>query len=902
MTCVENGFELSVIPRGVMSLIRKIGSLLRHGSLDSELDEEVRFHVEAKTREYVAAGMTPQEAHEAAMRDFGRVEQTKEECRDMRGTEWIESFWQDFRYGVRILFKDRRFAILAIFALALGIGSSTVVFSVIYDGLLNPFPYKNASGITIFQIHDDDEGGVRGRGAFAFPEFLDYREQNHVFSDMVGTAYTSVLYSTRTGTEQLDGSYVTTNTFPFLGVQPLLGRWLTDDDGEPGAPPVFILSYRCWKERFGGDPRVLGTQVTLNGRSRTLVGIMPNRFRYFGSAIYFPLSLSRDTPDGVNEYNRPRYLVAEERLKRGVTFAAVAADIDVIARRLATVYPRRYPKRFSVHVDSLASDVVGDSKVTLYLLLAAVAMLLLIACSNVANLLLARATVREKEISIRASLGASRWRLVRQLLVESLALALVGGALGCMFAYAGIRVTASVIPHILPGEAEIELNRVVLLFAVGVTLATTIVCGLAPALHSVRRDLNIGLAGTAKGADSSFRHGKLRAALVVVEVALSIILLAGTGLMVRSLYALTHVTLGFDPTNILTMELGFPMGHYRAVAEKKAFFGQALQRIETLPGVVSAAATMGFPPYDSDSSDDITIPGKVHSENWPSLFDVCSEDYFKTLGLRLLRGRLLSASDVDSGRLVAVVNQTFAQKYLSPSDPLGQKIKFNAFDQITEAPHDAYFEVIGVVSDMRNIGFRNPIQPAAFIPYTITAYEERRVIVRTAVDPLSLLKDIREQVWSVDHAVAVTDEDTLTNVIQQSTFAEPQFGLESLGSFAVIGLILAAIGVFSIMGYTVSLQTHDIGIRMALGAQRAKIFRMIVGQGLGLVATGIAIGLGASFAILRVLAKELFGVASTDPLTVLTVSLVVLIVGAAACFIPARRAARIDPLIALRYE
>lgn len=886
-----------------MSLMKKIRSLLRHGSLDGELDDEVRFHLELKTCDYIAAGMSPREAREKALRDFGRVEQTKEECRDMRGTNLIESFWQDLRYGVRVLFKDRRFALLAIIALALGIGSSTVVFSVVYDGLLNPFPYKNAGGITIFQIHNADESGERGRGAFSFPEFLDYREQNHVFSDMVGTANTNVLYSTPAGTQRLPGAYLTTNTFPFLGVQPLLGRWLSDDDGKPSAPPVFVMSYRCWKEHFAGDPKILGTQLTLSGKSRTLVGIMPDRFRYFGSSVYFPLSLSRGAPDGVNEYNRPRWLVGEERLKPGVTYAAVAADIQVIARRLAKVYPNEYPKRFTVHVDSLASDVVGDSKVTLYLLLAAVAMLLLIACSNVANLLLARATVREKEISIRASLGASRWRLVRQLLAESFALALVGGALGCVFAYAGIRVTASVIPNILPGEAEIELNRVVLLFAIGVTLATTIICGLAPALHSVRRDLNAGLAGTAKGADSNFRHGKLRAALVIVEVALSIVLLAGAGLMARSLHALTHVNLGFDPTNVLAMAMAFPEGRYATVAEKKAFFDQVLHKIQALPGVTSAAETTAFPPYDSARSANVTIPGKVHSENWPALFDVCSEGYFKTLGLQLLRGRLLSADDVASGRFVAVVNQTFAQKYLGLDDPLGQKIKLDVLDQIPQTPHNAYFEVIGIVSDVRNGGFTDPVQPGAYIPYTITAYEnDRAIILRAAFDPLPLLKSIREQIWSVDRGVAVTDADTVTNYLQQFTFAEPQFALESLGSFATIGLVLAAIGVFSIMGYTVSLQTHEIGIRMALGAQRANIFRMIVGQGLRLVAGGIVIGFGASFALTGLLAKELFGVASTDPVTFATVALVIIVVGVAACYLPARRATRVDPLIALRYE
>ncbi|HXW54590.1 MAG TPA: ABC transporter permease [Candidatus Cybelea sp.] len=813
----------------------------------------------------------------------------------------VESCWQDFRYGTRTLLKDGRFALFAVVALALGIGSSTVVFSVVYDGLLNPFPYKDAGGMTIFQIHNADERGSRGRGAFSFAEFLDYREQNHVFTDMVGSAYTEVLYSGSTGTEQLEGSYLTTNTFPFLGVPPLRGRWLTDDDGKPGAPPVFVMSYQCWKEKFGGDPKILGGQFRLNGVSRTLVGIVPPRFRFFGAATYFPLSLARDTPDAVNEFNRPRYLVAEERLKPGVTYAAVAADINVIARRLAKIYPRDYPERFTIHVDSLASDVVGDSKAMLYVLLVAVGMLLGIACSNVANLLLERATVREKEIALRASLGASRWRLVRQLLVESFVLAIAGGALGCLFAYVGIRVTAAVIPDMLPGEAVIELNRVVLLFAMGVTLATTVICGLAPALHSVRRDLNPCLAGAGKGGGSSFRHGKLRAALVIVEVALSIVLLAGAGLMLRTLYALTHLDLGFDPTHVLAVEIAFPPGRYTTVPEKRAFFDEALAKVQTLPGVLSAAETMSLPPYNSARSD-VTIPGKVHSDNWSALFDVCSEGYFKTIGLRLLRGRLLSPSDVLAGRFLAVVNETFARRYLAPGEPLGRKIKFNVFDEIAQTPHDAYFEVIGVVSDVRNRGLEEAVQPEAYIPYTITAYANRAIILRSTVDPLSLLKSVREQIWSVDRSVAPTEADTLRNYLQRFTFAEPQFGLESLGAFAAIGLALAGIGVFSVMGYAVSLQTREIGIRMALGAQRANIFRLIVGKGFALIVLGIAIGVGASLGLTRLLASELFGVKPTDPLTFAAVAFVVLLVGAAASFFPARRATRVDPLIALRYE
>jgi putative ABC transport system permease protein len=884
-----------------MPLLKRLRSLFRRKELDAALDEELKFHVEQKMLDYIAAGMSPEAARTAAMRSFGGVEKTREECRDMRGTNLLENFWRDLHYGIRTLFKDRRFALMAIFALALGIGASTVVFSVVYDGLLNPFPYKDAAGITVFQIHNSTDTGTRGRGAFAFSEFLDYRDQNHVFSDVVGTAYTNVLYSTAGGMERLRGSYLTTNTFPFLGVQPLLGRWLTDDDGNPGAPPVFVMSHQLWKEKFGGDPKLLGTPLVLNGASRTLVGIMPPRFKYFGSAVYFPLSMARDSPNAVNEYNRPRWLVAEERLKPGVTYQAVAADIDVIARGLAKSYPDQYPKRFTIHVDSLASDVVGDSKAMLYILLAAVGMLLLIACSNVANLLLARATVREKEIALRASLGASRGRLIRQLLVESFALAIAGGALGCIFAYAGIQLTAAIIPSMLPGEAVVELNRVVLLFAVGVTLLTTLLCGLAPALHSVRGDLSSRLAGTAKGANSSFRHGKLRAALVIVEVALSIVLLASAGLMMRTLYALTHLDLGFNPANVLVMSVEFPDGTYTTVEKKKAFFEQSLSRIQALPGVISAAETISLPPYNSARSD-ITVPGRTHSEEWDTMFDVCSEDYFKTIGLHLLRGRLLSASDVDSGRFVAVVSQTFARLYLAGQDPLGQKFKFNALDQIAQTPHDAYFEVIGVVADIHNDGLQKAPFPQAYVPYTITAYENRALLIRTAVDPLLLVKSVREQVWAVDRNVALTDAETLTHYLQEFTYSQPEFGLESLGAFAGIGLLLAAIGVFSVMAYTVSLETHEIGIRMALGAQRADILKMVLRKGLALVTGGILIGLATSLAVTRMLSSEIWGVKSTDPLTFSAVVIIVVAVGAAACFLPARRATRVDPLIALRHE
>ncbi|HXA56099.1 MAG TPA: ABC transporter permease [Candidatus Acidoferrum sp.] len=817
------------------------------------------------------------------------------------GANWIEQCWQDLRYSVRSLLKDRRFALLAIFALALGIGASTVVFSVIYDGLLNPFPYKDASGISIFQIHDVARAGNRGRGSFSFQEFLDYRDQNHVFTDMVGTSPLNVLFETAGGAQQMQGAFITTNTFPFLGVKPLLGRWITDQDGKPGASPVLALSYSCWKEQFGGDPKVLGTTLLLNGVARTLVGVMPPRFRYFGAAVYFPLGLNRDAADATDEYGRARYLVAEERRKPGVTLEAVRADMDVIARRLAAVYPKDYPKRFTVWTDSLASDVVGDSKHILYVLLASVGMLLLIACSNVANLLLARATVREKEIAVRASLGASQGRLVRQLLVESFVLAAAGGALGCLFAYAGIRLVAATIPPILPGEAAIELNPAVLLFALATTVLTILGCGLAPAIHSMRTNLNVRLAGSGKGTGGGFRHGRLRAGLVVLEVALSIVLLAGAGLMMRTLYAITHVRLGFDPSNVLAAAITFPKASYTTVPARKAFFQQALARISALPGVVSAAETISLPPYNAGRSE-VTVPGKTHSEAWNTLFDVCSEDYFKTLQISVLRGRLLSQDDVDSGRFVAVVNQTFARNYFAGDDPLGQKFKFNVFDTIAQTPHDAYFEIVGVVPDIKNQGLRDPPMPQAYVPYTITAYANRAILVRTAVEPLSVLQTVRAEIWAVDRNVAISQAGTLNGFLQRYSYAQPEFGLVSIGAFAGIGLLLAAIGVFSVMAYAVSLQTHDIGIRMALGAQRSDILRMVLGRGLILVIAGIAIGVAAGFAATRLLSSELWGVSAGDPLTFSAVIAVVVMIGAAACFLPARRATRVDPLVALRDE
>ena len=872
---------------------------------EADLERELRSHLDLEAEEQRDGGLPPVEARYAAHRAFGSTDSVKEEIRDMWGWTSIERLRQDVRYGIRQLRRARGITAVAVFTLALGIGATTVIFSMIDNALLHPFPYKDADSISIFRIHDLDESGGFGRLWLTVPEFIDYREQNHVFADMTGTAGGDVLYTRGEGTQRLTGIFVTTNAFQFLGVPPLLGRWITPEDGKPGAPPVFMMNYRLWQEQFRGDRDILGSTFTLNGISRTLVGIMPPRFQYFGGDVYMPLSLSRNGvvgPDVATMGGAQTYLIAEERRKPGVTLAAVAADLNVISQRLSKIYPNDYPKHFNVKTDTLASDVVGNFKEMFFILLAAVGMLLLIACSNVANLLLARATSREKEFAIRASIGASRGRLIRQLLVESLVLAAAGGVFGYLFAYGGLKALMAVMPpDTLPSESVIELNSAVLVFTVGVTLITTLLCGLVPALHAVRGELHPRLKDSGRGVNSGSRHGGFRAALVVVEVALAIVLLAGAGLMMRSFFAIQQVNIGFNPQRILSARLVFTKGHYQTAVQNKIFFQQVLPRISAVPGVVDAAEAGTLPPFGGPVSE-VTVPGKSHSERWNAMVEACSESWFRTVGVPLVRGRLLSEFDVDSPRQVAVVNQTLARRYFGQEDPTGQKIKFNAFDQTPDTPHDAYFEIIGVVADFKNDDLQHPTLPEAFIPYTFANYGRRGILVKTAGDPASVLKSVSRAVWSVDPDVALTQARPLQAFLKDYAYAQPKFGLVVLSVFAAIGLVLVIVGVFSVMAYSVSLQTHEIGIRMALGAQAGNVLGMVLAHGMRLIATGIILGEVASLVLTRFVASQIWGVSARDPLTLGTIAAVIGTAGFAACVLPARRAVRVDPLVALRDE
>src|SRR5437016_4196358 len=870
---------------------------------EKQLDQELRFHLDRQIADHIATGISPEEARRRATLEFGGLERVKEEVRDRRWETQLDNLFRDFRFALRSLRKDRRFALIAIFALALGIGASTVIFSIIYNGLLNPFPYKNANGISIFQIHDLDQAGVGGRGAFSVHEFLDYREQNHVFEDMAGTSYSRILYTHHEGAIQLRCAKVTPNTFEFLGVMPILGRWITKEDGHASAPPVFLMNFKFWQEQFNGDPNVIGTTLILDNQPATLVGIMPPRFQYFGADVWLPLTLSGAPVGNNNPSGQREFIVAEERRKPGVSLEAAAADLDVIAHRLSKVYPKDYPKRFNVWTDTLASDVVGDFKSTLYILLSAVGMLLLIACSNVANLLLARATTREKEIGIRASLGASRGRLIRQLLVESFVLATAGCVAGCIFAYGGLKWVVAAIPadNGLPSEASVTLNLPALLFAAAITMLTTLLFGLAPALHAVHGQLQTRLAGSGKGVNAIFGHGRLRSGLVVVEVALSLVLLIGAGLMMRSFFVITHVDLGFNPKNVLVAELSTPNGSYNTPQKVKLLYQQVLQRVAALPGVLAVSESLGVPPYDFAESE-TTVPGRSHSEAWRSALEMCSEGYFQTLGFQATRGRLLSETDIDSARHVAVINETLARKYFGNDDPIGHTIKFNIFDELPGGPKDTYFEIVGVVGDFKNVGLKDPPMPQAFLPYTITGFRDRAILVRTSTNPLSMIKSITQEIWSVDHNIALAQTGSLESFLYRFSYARPEFGLKTLGAFAGIGLLLVVIGVFSIMAYTVSLQTHEIGIRLGPGAQQTSILTLILTKSMRLIAAGVLIGLLASYYLTRFIASQIWGVSTTDPLTLAGVGAVLPSVRLTACLMPARRAARVDPLVALRYE
>jgi len=810
------------------------------------------------------------------------------------------SFWQDIHYAARNFRKSPGFAIVAVVTLALGIGASTSIFSVIENVLMEPFPYPDSKHFVSFQIHDTEQNQPGGRSGYSGPEFLDIVEQNHVFDGVIGNDQEDVLYTYGEGTDRFNGCMVTPGTFEFLGMPALVGRVMQPADYEPGAPPVFVLRYKTWVNRFNADPSILNRTFVLNGTARTLIGIMPPRFAWGDADLWLPEKPSRANTTTLIGYNRYWFFMGH--LKPGVTERAAQADLAILAQHLSTVYPKDYPKHFTVEIQSLADLVVGRFRTTLFIVLAAVGLLLLIGCGNVANLLLARATTREKEFAIRAALGAGRWRLVRQLLVESLILAIGGATLGALLAWGGLKSLIALIPqNIIPAEAAIRLNVTVLLFTLGVSMATALVFGLVPALQTARRDLNDPLRDSGKGVSGGFRHGRLRDAVVVLEVALSLALLVGAGLLMRSFVALREVHLGLQPDHILVARLPLPQDRYKSAEQVSGFFRPLLLRLKAMPGIVEGTETSTLPPYGGIPSD-IEIPGKTHDEKWTALYQLCSEGYFPVLKLQFLTGRPFTEAEVNGAKKFAVINQTFAHKYLGAENPIGQRVHVVHLETAPDPVHDSWFEVVGVVADAKNRGLQDPPEPEVWVPYTVTGSFPRGILVRTAGEPLAMLNAVRQEIWATDRSVALTLTGTLEGYISQFSYAGPRFGFFLLGIFASIGLVLVTIGVYSVLAYTAARRTHEIGIRMALGAERGDVLKLAINMGLRLVVLGVVIGLAVSFGVARVVASQLWGVSPYDPVTLISVPLLLLLTGLVACWVPARRAARVDPLVALRYE
>ena len=887
-------------PSKLRPFAAKLRGLLRGPRRDAEFDDEMQEHLQLLAERFVAQGMRRKDAEAAARRQFGSKTLLQEDRRGLQTLLSIEALWHDLRYALRTLWKNRGFAAVSIATLGLGIGAATAIFSVVDNVLLSPFPYKGAGRMVFPRIRNTEQGRDGGRQGYTATEFLEFAQGNHVFDGIVAASEDPVLYKQGEGTEEFDGARVTPGTFEFFGMPALYGRVLQPSDYEPGAPPVFVMRHKTWVERFNGDLSILNKTFVLNGTARTLIGIMPPRFGWYGADVFLPEKPARGAEAGATD---PReYWFALGRLKPGVSIQQAQADLTVIANRLAKVYPQDYPPHFAVQIRKLGDTVVGRIEATLYTVLAAVGLLLLIACSNVANLMLARATAREKEFALRSVLGAGRARIVRLLTVESLVLAMAGALLGVFFAWGGLKALIAAMPQdTIPSESVIELNAPVLTFTLCVAALTALIFGLVPALESFRRDLNDPIRDSGKGVSGGFRGKWLRDAVVVMEVALSLTLLIGAGLLMRSFVVLRGIRLGLRADHVFQTVLLLPEDRYKTAEQATGFFRPLLTRLKALPGVVDAAASSAFPPSGGAESR-VEVAGKTHDEEWQMLFQYISEGYFRVLRVELKQGRAFSEAEVNDARKVAVVNETFARKYLPNENPIGRRVRLESIQTSADPVRDAWFEIVGVVADVTNRGLQTPIEPEAWIPYTIAGSGAQALLVRTSQDPGTMMNAVRKEVWATDSGVPLVYSGTLEDRIGEGLYAGPRFGLLLMTIFACIGLVLVTVGVYSVLAYSTAQRTHEIGIRMALGAKGEDVLGMVVRTGLRLVVAGMAIGLGASLVLTRLIATQLVGVSAYDPATLAATTLLLTMTAAVACWIPARRAARVDPMIALRYE
>jgi predicted permease len=883
----------------------RIFFFLRGPQLEKDFSSEMTAHLEFAVEENIKLGLSPAEAHRAALLKLGGVEQTKETVRDHRGIPFLETLLQDLRYALRMLRKNPGFAAVAVLTLALGIGANTALFSIVNAVLLNPLPYDQPDRLVALYSRTPQFD----HSSISYPNFLDWRRDNRTFSALASFRGENYNLTGVGSPERLKANMVSSTFFPILGVRPVTGRLFFEQEDQVGSAPVVLISEGFWKRKFASSPDAVGKSLTLNGTLYEIIGVIPSTFHYENNnfqtdaEIYSPIGqwndpLFRDRRVGMG-------MDAMGKLKPSVTLEQAKSDMSTVANHLAEVFPD-VDKDSGVTLVPLKENVVGDIRPFLLVLFAAVGFVLLIACANVANLLLARSTGRTREFAIRTALGASSARVIRQLLTESILLAIAGGALGICIAAWGTKAAIKVLPEALPRAEEIHLDPRVLFFTIAISVLAGICFGLIPAFKSSRTEIQDTLKKSGRGGSAS-RH-RTQGVFVAMEMAMAVVLLVGAGLMIRSLANLWGVDPGFDPRNVLSFSLASsePLGANPAAS--RALFRQLRDAISAVPGVQSASLTVGSSPMTGDSELPFWLEGEPkpasQGEMKNSLFYIAQPDYLNVMELPLKRGRFLTESDNEHAQTVIVIDEQFAKLYFGDKDPIGHRVNLSIINTTAE--------IVGIVGHIKQWGLDSDssatIQAQCYIAMSqlpdsiLSAFGYGTgVVARTDGTPMATMDSITHALEKVNGRMVVFGTQTMSDVISDSLSAK-RFVMVLLGVFAGLAMLLSSIGIYGVLSYVVGQRTNEIGIRMALGAGRSTVLRMVLAQAGKMVMLGVVIGLVAAILLTRLMASMLFGVSPTDPVTLGVVALLLTAVALIACYIPALRATRVDPMIALRYE
>jgi putative ABC transport system permease protein len=806
---------------------------------------------------------------------------------------WIEGVSRDIRHAARALAHAPAFSVTAVLSLALGIGATTTIFSVVHAVVIDPFPYRSPD--TLLSLSAVGPNGRSNWSTYTIDEYVELTERAAGFDGLIASTWSDVSLTGAGAPERLRGNYASMNTFDVMGVPPLLGRTPSAQDARAGAPPVAILGYRYWQRQLGGDPAVVGRTLRLEGELREIIGVMPRRFMWRGADVYLPTKYVRGLQlPGV------RTVHVMGRLAAGASEAQGKASLRPIIADFATRAPDRFTPSFQLVFTNFGETFSSSLGPTLGILLGAVALLLLIACGNVSNLQLARATARAREMALRASLGASRWRLVRELLAESALLAAAGGVLGVALAQASLWAVMLVIPpNTIPDESHVRLNAPVLWFSIALASLATVIAGLAPAWHVSRTEAAQALREGGRSATAGAGQSRMRGALVIAEIGLATVLLVGAGLMIRTLVGMQQVPLTFDPARILTMRVPLAETRYPAPEDRARFLNALLTRVGALPGVQAATVDSGLP-FVGARRTRITIPGQPPTDQ-ASLVHESGAGYLTMQRATLVGGRALTAADVDAVRRLAVVNRAFARQFFGDASPIGRVVKLDYLARPPLNLADNGFEIVGVIDDLRNTGPQRAPAPEIYVPFGVNAIYAN-LIVEARVPPQRLERSVRAEVYALDSEQPVTDVRTLDVVIDDEMFARPRFSLLLLGVFAGVGLLISVVGVYGIVAYSVARQRAEFGVRLALGASRNDVLRLVLARGVRLVALGTLVGLVLALWATRVLSAQVWGVTTRDPLAYVAVAILLAAAGLLASLPPALRAARSSPLSALRAE